>query len=172
MLPYLPVFRNSYSTTVVDAGSASRHLRTLAGVVVPRATTQMSPHARRDDHDPCCPQSPRPVFRSPPGLAVDPDTLALPWVLASLAPSPAIPRLLWRGFSAWQRTPPARDQEDMVWGEAPCTLGRNTFVPWGERPLYLGAKYLCTLGRSPLVPLGEVPLYLGEKPLVPTGETA
>ena len=49
----------------------------------------------------------------------------------------------------------ARDQEDMVWGEAPCTLGRNTFVPWGEAP--------CTLGRNTFVPWGEIPLYLGAK---------
>src|SRR5262245_1267787 len=45
----------------------------------------------------------------------------------------------------------AGDQGVWCGANPPCTLGRNTLVPWGEIPLYLGAKYPCTLGRNTLV---------------------
>jgi hypothetical protein len=133
------------------------------GLLMPRATPQTSPHARRHAHDACCPQSPRPLWREPLGLAADPDTLALPWVLASLAPPPTVARLLWWRLEACQRTP-LRETTGVSCGEKyPCTLGRNTLVPWGEIPLYLGEKYPCTSWRSGLGPWGEAPLYLEAK---------
>jgi hypothetical protein len=172
MLPYLPAFCNSYLHH-----SGRRRLRLVAPPhprKCPRASCIHADVPRMPDAT----TTPRPVHRAPvrcsasPRPGSRPDTLAFPWMLASLALPPAVARLLWWGFSAWQRTPPARDQKDMVWGAAPLyleekylwTLGRSPLGPWGERPLDLLAQCPWTSGRSPL--------YLREKSLVPWGEIA
>src|SRR5262245_1267785 len=111
---------------------------------MPRATST-SPHARRDDHGACCPQDLRPLWREPPDLAAGPDTLVLPRVLASLAPPPAGGSRPVTGRRCGRPGGMVRGESPLYLGaKYPCTLGRNTLVPWGEIPLYLGAKYPCT----------------------------
>ena len=172
MLPYLPAFCNSY------LHHSGRHRLRLVAPPHPRRCAYASCiHAdvpACQTQQPCRVRSTEPpsVVLLAPRHGSRPDTLAHPWMLASLAPPPAVARLLWCGLSAWQRTPPARDQKNMVWGAAPLylgekylwTLGRSSLVPWGEIPVDLLAKRPWTSGRSPL--------YLREKSLVPWGETA